>query len=79
MHHVPTTGDLPHTLFQAAQSSMVITPHNYLDTSPLKRSNQAIRIKTTAKAVEVDYNHASQGTCNYDLVPEVVKAMMKAS
>ncbi|ORY29317.1 putative copper amine oxidase [Naematelia encephala] len=44
MHHVPHTGDLPNTVFTTAQSSMMITPHNYLLSDPSRQSTQMIRI-----------------------------------
>ncbi|KAH8883689.1 amine oxidase catalytic domain-containing protein, partial [Thozetella sp. PMI_491] len=44
MHHVPHCGDLPYTVFSTAQSSMMISPHNFLDSSPIVQSNQAIKI-----------------------------------
>jgi hypothetical protein len=70
MHHVPTVGDLPHTLFQNAQSSIVISPFNYLDSSPLKRSNQVVEIRSKAgRPAQVKYNRAQQlPTCLYNMV-----------
>jgi len=39
--------DLPYTVFTTAQSSMIISPYNYLASSPVVQSNQAIKIKMT--------------------------------
>ncbi|KDQ60427.1 hypothetical protein JAAARDRAFT_191806 [Jaapia argillacea MUCL 33604] len=44
MHHVPHTGDLPNTVFTTAQSSVVITPHNYLEMDPSRQSRQQVRV-----------------------------------
>jgi primary-amine oxidase len=61
--------DLPHTIFQTAQASMVISPHNYLVGSPVQRSNQAIKISMGNSTIsKVDYMGANRLTCSYDLV-----------
>lgn len=44
MHHVPHTGDNPNTVFRTAQSSMIISPHNYLLRDPSRLSRQQVRI-----------------------------------
>jgi primary-amine oxidase len=69
MHHVPHTGDLPVTIFQTAQSSLVISPHNYHLGSPSKRVTQAVKIfkdKTTNKTV-VNYNKADRHSCTFEM------------
>ncbi|TLD18700.1 hypothetical protein E2P81_ATG11610 [Venturia nashicola] len=72
MHHVPGTGDLPTTLFQSAQSSLVISPLNYFDTSPTKRVLQAVTVKidtinSTTSRTSVNYTGADLGSCMYDM------------
>lgn len=44
MHHVPHTGDLPNTVFTTAQSSMMISPLNYLYKDPSRETVHQIRI-----------------------------------
>lgn len=44
MHHVPHTGDLPNTVFTTAQSSVMITPHNYFYGDISRHSSQMIRV-----------------------------------
>jgi hypothetical protein len=65
--------DLPVTLFQAAQSSIVISPHNFFLESPSQRVTQAVTVKVADQAnatsqVVVDYHGANLQTCNYDTV-----------
>jgi primary-amine oxidase len=69
MHHVPHTGDLPVTIFQTAQSSLVISPHNYHLVSPSKRVTQAVKIYNDPETGQktVDYNKANQNACMYEM------------
>ncbi|PWW73068.1 amine oxidase catalytic domain-containing protein [Tuber magnatum] len=45
MHHVPHTGDLPNTVFTTAQSSVLLSPHNYLLNDPSRATSQQVEIK----------------------------------
>lgn len=44
MHHVPHTGDLPNTVMTGAQSSVMISPHNYLPEDASRQTMQQIHI-----------------------------------
>ncbi|KAI5810568.1 copper amine oxidase [Pyronema omphalodes] len=44
MHHVPHTGDLPNTVMTGAQSSVMISPHNYLPEDASRQTMQQIDI-----------------------------------
>lgn len=67
------TSDLPTTLFQSAQSSLVISPLNFFATSPTKRVTQAVTVKAevppnSTSGILVDYNGADMQSCMYDMV-----------
>ncbi|KAK0556719.1 hypothetical protein OC844_005771 [Tilletia horrida] len=44
MTHIPHTGDLPTTVQTTAQSSFLLTPHNYHLSDPSRRTYQQVRI-----------------------------------
>ncbi|TGZ78443.1 copper amine oxidase [Ascodesmis nigricans] len=44
MHHVPHSGDLPNTVMSTAQSSVLLTPHNYLAGDPTRQTVQQVEV-----------------------------------
>lgn len=44
MHHVPHSGDLPNTVMSTAQSSVMLTPHNYLPGDPSRQTVQQVEV-----------------------------------
>jgi primary-amine oxidase len=44
MHHVPHTGDLPNTVMTGAESSVMISPHNYLPEDASRQTKHQIHI-----------------------------------
>ncbi|KAH8152383.1 uncharacterized protein LAJ45_03223 [Morchella importuna] len=47
MHHVPHTGDLPNTVFTTGQSSVFLSPHNYLLGDPSRFTSQQVEVRFT--------------------------------
>ncbi|KFA62426.1 hypothetical protein S40285_06085 [Stachybotrys chlorohalonatus IBT 40285] len=67
MHHVPTTSDLPNTVFTAAQAGIAIIPHNYLLSDPSRQTSHSVYINLTSGAAEASVYGGEQSTCAYNL------------
>ncbi|KFA70945.1 hypothetical protein S40288_10237, partial [Stachybotrys chartarum IBT 40288] len=52
MHHVPTTSDLPNTVFTNAQAGIAIIPHNYLLSDPSRQISHSVYIDLTSGPAE---------------------------
>ncbi|KAG0134675.1 copper amine oxidase [Tuber indicum] len=56
MHHVPHTGDLPNTVFTTAQSSVFLSPHNYLLSDPSRATSQQVEVSSDTGDAGVTVN-----------------------
>ena len=63
MHHVPHTGDLPNTVFTTAQSSVLISPHNYLLSDPSRATSQQVEINFDTDDVAVSTFGSTSPSC----------------
>ncbi|KAI5797340.1 copper amine oxidase [Peziza echinospora] len=54
MHHVPHSGDLPNTVMTTAQSSVMITPHNYLAMDASRQTFQQVEVIIGDKEAKVE-------------------------
>lgn len=71
MHHVPHTGDLPNTVFTTAQSSVFLSPHNYLLGDPSRASAQQVEVDFGDDGVIVNSFGSTPPTCKIaDLVTD---------
>lgn len=52
MHHAPSTGDVPNTVFTQAHAGLMITPVNYLLGSPAKQTRHMARVSFTEDGVK---------------------------
>lgn len=68
-HHMPTTSDIPNTVFTGAQGSIMIIPHNSLDRDPSRESSQRIFIAVDEDGVASDVQTFGQQSAKgtYDL------------
>ncbi|PHH73301.1 hypothetical protein CDD82_5550 [Ophiocordyceps australis] len=67
MHHLPASGDLPTTLFNAAHTSIQILPVNFHDVNPAQETVQRVRIdvdEATGAAKHVERFGQDDGTCS---------------
>lgn len=71
MHHVPHSGDLPNTVMSTAQSSVVLTPHNYLPGDPSRQTVQQVEVVfdgQKTRPVEVrQFGKKEMGGCRVEL------------
>ena len=63
MHHVPHTGDLPNTVFTTAQSSVLLSPHNYLLSDPSRATSQQAEINFDTDDVTVSTFGSTSPSC----------------
>jgi len=78
MHHVPHTGDLPNTVFTTAQSSVFISPHNYLLSDPSRATSQQVEINFDGDDVAVNTFGSTLPSCTRpDLVSVNIKKFQK--
>ncbi|KAF8244608.1 putative membrane copper amine oxidase [Wilcoxina mikolae CBS 423.85] len=73
MHHAPTTGDLPTTMFTSAHGGVRLEPMNYFEESPAKRTSQMVRVNrgdliNAAGVKKVETFGAERGNCSVQLV-----------
>ncbi|KAF8541996.1 putative membrane copper amine oxidase [Trichophaea hybrida] len=73
MHHAPTTGDLPTTMFTSAHGGVRLEPMNYFDESPAKRTTQMVRVNrgdliNAAGGKKVETFGAERGSCSVPVV-----------
>jgi hypothetical protein len=76
MHHVPHTGDLPNTVFTTAQSSVFISPHNYLLSDPSRSTSQQVQINFDGDNVAVSTFGSTLPSCTK---PDLVSVKKKNS
>lgn len=66
MHHLPSSGDIPNTLFNIAHTSVQIVPVNFHETDPSRETGHRVRIDlnaTTGMADNVELFGQEDGTC----------------
>jgi len=71
MHHAPTTGDLPTTMFTSAHGGVRLEPMNYFDENPAKRTSQMVRVNRgdlAAGGKKVETFGAVRGNCSVPVV-----------